>query len=74
MPFKICPACGQSSYSACCGQIWICPCCGEDLSAVTGAAAQRPVVGLHARQQPRQEPRPTPAGPPLSLLPKRMAK
>ena len=34
MPYKICPHCRQTSYSAAAVQIWICPCCGEEISDV----------------------------------------
>ncbi|OAT80432.1 hypothetical protein A6M21_00725 [Desulfotomaculum copahuensis] len=35
---KLCPYCGQYSYSACLGR-WICPYCGKDITAVAAAPA-----------------------------------
>jgi len=54
MPFKSCPRCRQSSYSASGTQIWLCPCCGEDLSAVPTTGEPGRMPGLYARRRPEK--------------------
>lgn len=36
MPYKVCPLCNQSSYSASERDIWFCPYCGEDMTFCEG--------------------------------------
>ena len=54
MPFKSCPRCRQSSYSASGNQIWICPCCGEDLSIVPTTKEPGRMPGPYARRRPEK--------------------
>ncbi len=53
MPYKICPSCQQTSYSAAGDNIWICPCCGEDISLISGIGDRRSILSLHKNRSSR---------------------
>ncbi len=40
MPYKLCPNCNQSSYSASDRGIWNCPNCGKDITFVPSTSEQ----------------------------------
>ncbi|HHT62356.1 MAG TPA: hypothetical protein GXZ75_01460 [Clostridia bacterium] len=40
MPYKLCPKCCQSSYSASDRGVWNCPYCGKDITFVPSTAEQ----------------------------------
>lgn len=55
MPYKLCPACRQTSYSAAGSNIWLCPCCGRDISAADQIRDRRNIIGLDAFRNQKSE-------------------
>ncbi len=51
MPYKICPYCSKSSYSAAAASAvkWLCPYCEEDITHVEG------IPSLPKNEEPREE-------------------